>query len=153
MREPQGIPEERLRACLQDQYGLYPTALEFLPLGLDTHAGVYRVVSEEGAASLLKVTTRALYEPRCLVPRYLRDRGATSVVAPLPTMGGSLWTQLEQWVVTLYPFIEGETTWAGMTDDQWRQVGSTFKRIHQTALPSSGFESLRQEAFDPTEYT
>lgn len=152
MREPQGIPEERLRTCLQDQYDLYPTVLEFLPLGLDSHAGVYRVVSEQGATSLLKVTSRALYEPRCLVPRYLRDQGVTSVVAPLPTRSGTLWTHLEQWVVTLYPFIKGETSWAGMTDDQWRRVGSTFKRIHQTVVPRYGFESLRQETFDPTEY-
>ncbi|MGZ6389115.1 MAG: phosphotransferase enzyme family protein [Ktedonobacterales bacterium] len=126
--------------------------LEFLPLGLDSHAGVYRVVSEQGTASLLKVTSRALYEPRCLVPRYLWDQGVTSVVAPLRTRSGSLWTHLEQWVVTLYPFIEGETTWAGMTDDQWREVGSTFKRIHQTVLPRNGFESLRRETFVPTEY-
>lgn len=152
MREAPGIPEERLRACLRDQYGLAPTMLEFLPLGLDTYAGVYRVVSEQGAASLLKITSRPLYEPRCLVPRYLRDRGVTSVVAPLPTRSGTLWTHLEQWTVTLYPFIEGETTWAGMTDEQWREVGSTFKRIHQTLLPPGGFESLRQETFDPTEY-
>ncbi len=64
MREQPGIPEERLRACLQDQYDLIPVTLEFLPLGLDYHAGVYRVVSEQGTASLLKVTSRPLYEPR-----------------------------------------------------------------------------------------
>lgn len=42
MREPLNIPEERLRACLQDQYGLIPVTLDFLPLGLDAYAGVYR---------------------------------------------------------------------------------------------------------------
>src|SRR6266571_4527930 len=68
MREQPGIPEERLRACLQDQYDLIPVTFEFLPLGLDYNAGVYRVVSEQGTAYLLKVTSRPLYEPRCLVP-------------------------------------------------------------------------------------
>jgi hypothetical protein len=33
MSEPPGIGEERLRACLQDQYDLIPVVLEFLPLG------------------------------------------------------------------------------------------------------------------------
>ena len=39
MREPPNIPEERLRACLQDQYDLSPITLEFLPLGEITTPG------------------------------------------------------------------------------------------------------------------
>src|SRR5437764_13991646 len=89
MREQPKIPEERLRACLQDQYDLYPFTLEFLPLGLDYNAGVYRVVSEQSTAYVLKVTSRPLYEPRCLVPRYLEDQGITSVVAAVPTRSGA----------------------------------------------------------------
>src|SRR5437879_263884 len=79
MREPPKISEERLRACLQSQYGLVPVILEYLPQGKDYQAGVYRVVSEQGAAYLLKATARSLYEPRCLVPRYLNEQGITSV--------------------------------------------------------------------------
>jgi spectinomycin phosphotransferase len=153
MREQPGIPEERLRACLQDQYDLIPVTLEFLPLGLDYNAGVYRVVSEQGAAYLLKVTSRPLYEPRCLVPRYLNDQGITSVVAPVPTRSGALWTQLEVWTVIVYPFIDGDTSWTGMTNEQWKEVGTIFQQIHQVMLPPEGFESLRKETFDPTEYT
>ncbi len=40
-----------------------------------------------------------------------------------------------------------------MTDEQWKQVGSIFRRIHQVRLPPVGFESLRKETFDPEEYT
>src|SRR5437762_10132651 len=76
MRKPPSITEEQLRACLQDQYDLYPVTLEFLPRGHDYNAGVYRVVSEQGAADLLKVTSRSLYEPSCRVPRYLKDQGS-----------------------------------------------------------------------------
>ncbi len=90
MREPPRIPEERLRACLQDQYGLIPVTLDFLPLGLDSHAGVYRVGNEQGTAYLLKVRSGSLYEPSCLVPGYLRDQGITSVVAPVPTKSNAL---------------------------------------------------------------
>jgi spectinomycin phosphotransferase len=152
MHEQPEIPVEHLRACFQDQYDLIPAIFEFLPLGLDSYAGVYRVVSEQGTASLLKVTSRPLYEPRCLVPRYLKDQGITSVVAPIPTRSGALWTHLEEWTVTVYPFLEGETSWTGMTDEQWKEVGTIFQRIHRVRLPSFGFESLRKETFDPTEY-
>ncbi len=153
MRKPPSIAEEQLRACFQNQYDLILVTLEFLPRGLDYSAGVYRVVSEQGTAYLLKATSRPLYEPRCLVPRYLNDQGITSVVAPIPTRSGSLWTQLEEWTVIVYPFIDGDTSLTGMTNEQWKEVGTIFQQIHQIMLPPEGFESLRKETFDPTEYT
>src|SRR5690348_14449785 len=152
MRKPPRILEEHLRTCLQDQYHLSPATLEFLPRGKDYNAGVYRMVSEQGTAYLLKVTSRPLYEPGCLVPWYLRDQGIAAVVAPLPTASGSLWTRLAEWTVIVYPFIEGDTSLTGMTDAQWRETGSVFRRIHQAQLPPDGFPSVRQERFDPTEY-
>lgn len=152
MREQPRIPEEHLRACLRDQYGLIPVTLEFLPLGLDYNAAVYRVESEQGTAYLLKVKSGPLYEPSCLVPRYLSDQGIASVVAPLPTKDHAWRSQLEHWTVILYPFIEGDTSRTGMTDEQWKEVGTVFKRVHQVILPPFGFESLRKETFDPTEY-
>jgi spectinomycin phosphotransferase len=153
MREPPNIPEESLRACLQDEYDLYYVTLEFLPRGLDYSAGVYRMVSEQGTAYLLKVTARPLYEPGFLVPRYLNDQGIRSVVAPVPTKNNTLWTKLGDWIVIVYPFIDGDTSWEGMTDEQWREVGTIFKRIHGVQLQSEGFSSLRRETFDPAEYT
>src|SRR5437588_10119456 len=109
MREQPKIPEKCLRACLQDHYDLYPVTLEFLPLGLDYQAGVYRVVSEQGTPYLLKVTSRPLYEPGCLVPALLRDQGITSVMAPFPTRNNALWTRAEEWTVIVYPWICGDT--------------------------------------------
>src|SRR5437660_3779329 len=111
MREQPKIPEEQLRACFQDQYDLYPVTLEFLPLGLDYNAGVYRVVSEQGTPYLLKATSRPLYEPACRVPRYLRDQGITSVVAPIPTRNNALWTRAEDWTVIVYPFLDRDMSW------------------------------------------
>src|SRR6266849_7255583 len=152
MRKPPSIAEEQLRACFQNQYDPIPVTLEFLPLGLDYHAGLYRVVSEQGTAYLLKVTSRPLYEPRCLVPHYLKDQGITSVVAPIPTRSGALWTKLVDWTMIVYPFIDGDSSLTGMTNEQWKEVGTIFKRIHQVMLPPVGFASLRKETFDPTDY-
>ena len=153
MREQPKIPEEQLRACLQDRYGIHPLTLEFLPRGKDYHAGVYRVVSEQGTPYLLKVNARPLYKPACLVPRYLSQQGITSVVAPIPTQSNALWTKLDDWTVIVYPFIDGDTSLTGMTNAQWQEVGSIFNRIHHVRLAPAGFESLRKETFDPTEYT
>lgn len=152
MRQQPGISVDRLRACLQEQYDLAPSTLDFLPLGLDYAAGVYRVVSEQGTPYLLKATSRPLYEPAFLVSALLRERGITSVVAPVPTRNDTLWARTEGWTLIMYPFLDGDTSWMGMTDEQWKETGAIFKQIHQVTLPSAGFESLRTESFDPTEY-
>jgi spectinomycin phosphotransferase len=152
MRVKPDIPHELLRTTLQDQYNLVPITLEFLPVGLDYHAGVYRVVCEQGSAYLLKATSRPLYEARYQVPRYLNDQGITSVVAPLPTRSGGLWVKLVDWIVIVYPFIDGDSSFTGMTNEHWRELGSIFKQIHQIIVPTELFQSLRKETFDAAEY-
>ncbi len=52
----------------------------------------------------------------------------------------------------VYPFIEGDTSFTGMTNEQWRKLGSIFKQIHQVIVPSELFQSLRKETFDTAEY-
>src|SRR5260370_40654226 len=99
MYEQPNISEKLLRACLQGQYGLRPITLEFLPLGLDSRAGAYRVVSQGEASYLLTVKQGALYEPGCLFPRYLCDQGVTSVVSRLPPREHARWSYIEYWAV------------------------------------------------------
>lgn len=152
MYEHPTISTEQLSACLQQRYGISPATIDFLPLGLDYHAAVYRVVSEQGAVYLLKIKAGKLYEAASLVPYYLHDMGIDDVIAPLPARDGIPWTQLEEWAVLVYPFVEGDTNWNGMTDEQWRSLGTTLRRIHQITLPAVGFESLRKETFDPAAY-
>ncbi len=153
MREQPRIPEENLRVCLQDQYDLIPVTLDFLPLGLDNKC--WGVSCGERAWTLpicSKSRPDLSTNHSCLVPCYLSDQGIASVVAPLPTKRHILWTRVGAWTVIVYPFLEGDTSWEGMTDEQWKEVGTIFKRIHQVIPPPEGFESLRKETFDPTEY-
>jgi spectinomycin phosphotransferase len=153
MYEKLNIPDDALRAVLRDQYGVEAAALTFLPLGLDSMAGVYRVVSEQGTAYLLKAKAGPFYEAGYLVARYLRDQGITEIVAPLRAKLHALWTKLGEWTITLYPFIDGEHGWTpGMTDAQWQAVGTVIRQMHQVRLPQEGFAGLRRETFDPTGY-
>src|SRR5215469_5313994 len=152
MREKPSIPEEQLRACLEEQYGMSPLTVEFLPLGLDTRAGLYRVVTGEGTSYLIRVKFGPLYEPSCVVPRFLWDRGIESVVPPLFNRSNGLWTELGDWRATVYMFLDGDTGWAGMTDEHWKATGVICKRLHEVVLPCEIFQSLRKETFDPTEY-
>ncbi len=152
MTEPHGLSAEQLRAFLQEQYALSPLTLEAISAGLDSMARVYRIVSEQEVSYLLKIRQGYFYSPSCLVSRYLNSKGHTSVVAPIPTRNDTLWSQIEEWTIILYPFIEGDTSWSGMTAQHWWETGAIFKKIHQVALPTYGFEAVRKETFDPTKY-
>src|SRR5262249_52814569 len=152
MREKPSVSEEQLQVCLREQYDVGPVVLEFLPRGLDTRAGLYRVVSDERIWYLVRVKSGSLYEPGCFVPRFLWDRRIESVVPPIFNRRNSLWTQLGDWTVSVFTFLDGDTGWAGMTDEHWKATGIIFKRIHEAALPYEMSQSLRKETFDPTEY-
>ncbi len=152
MHEKPNISEQHLQTCLQDQYDLQPMAFDFLPLGLDTMSAKYRITDAQGTSYFLKAKS-GLYAPAFLVPRYLHDQGIPAVVAPISTNNHTLWTLVDDWIVILYPFIEGDTSWLGMNDEHWKEVGTVFKHIHQAALPPSGFASIHTESFDPTSYT
>ncbi|HEU0026469.1 MAG TPA: aminoglycoside phosphotransferase family protein [Ktedonobacterales bacterium] len=153
MRDKPDIPEERLRACLHDQYGFSAIALDFLPLGLDVRSGIYRAVGDNGAAYLLKARRGPLYEPSLLIPRYLYDQGIASVAAPLATKSRALWADVDEWTLAVYPFIVGESGWRpAMTDAQWQAVGVAVKQIHQATPPAEGLRLPRRETFDPAEY-
>jgi spectinomycin phosphotransferase len=152
MKHKQQVPVEQLEASLSEAYDLHDVTLDFLPLGLDSNAGVYRVEDRQGDRYLLKVKSGPLYMPGCLVPRYLHDQGITAVVAPIPTSGQSLWAPLANWSLIVYPFLDGDTNWIGMSSEQWFEVGSVFRRIHQIALPTGGFAGMRRETFDPSGY-
>jgi spectinomycin phosphotransferase len=146
------IADELLHTLLQDRYTLGPVTLECLPVGLDYQAAVYRVSDRQGGVYLLKITSRPLYKSRYLVPRYLYDQGILSVVAPLPTGSGELWVRLAEWTAIVYPWICGDCSLAGMTDEHWKQLGSILRQIHHVSVPASLARPLHKEAFDAAAY-
>lgn len=152
MREPPRLSEERIRASLRAAYGLRPDSLTFLPLGLDYHAGVYRLVDANGTAYLLKVKAGALYQASLIIPRYLSEQGVAAVVAPIPTRDGALWTSVDGWTLLVYPFVAGASSWDGMTPARWQTVGAVFGAIHRVAPPAAEFAGIRSETFDPSGY-
>lgn len=152
MREPPvDLPDQTIRAALHTAYGLDVADLEFLPLGHDAWAWVYRVRTNQSGSYFLKIRRQVINEPGLLVPHYLQEHGVTQCVAPLQTIAGTLWAELNNYSLILYPFIESNTGKDhGMTPQQWVAYGSVLRQIHNTAVDPDLAQLMRHETFEPT---
>ncbi|MFN8536312.1 MAG: aminoglycoside phosphotransferase family protein [Thermomicrobiales bacterium] len=145
------IADEALAASVRASYGIIVAHLEFLPLGEDNDAGVYRVTAADGPTYFLKVRSGTLYPPSVTVPRALREADMSEVVAPLPTITPEPWGTVGEFAVLLYPFVEGKSGWgANLTPAQWGEYGAIFGRLHATQLPPAIAQTLPRETFIPS---
>ncbi len=148
MLEKPALSDERIAACLRQDFGITAAGLDFLPVGRDANAWVYRVTGADGAAWFLKVRRGPINEPGLLIPRFLQDQGIDQVVAPLHSAGETPWTTLDGFTLIVYPFLAGDTGYEiGLTDAQWIEFGATLRRIHATQLPTDLTAQMRTETF------
>lgn len=152
MLEKPDLSDDAIIACLRDSYGVRAADIEFLPLGYDYNAGVYRVRDDTGQDYFLKARRDAVCEPGIHVARALKAQGIRQVVAPLPTVTGALCGYADSFALLLYPYIVGQSGMdAGLTDVQWVEYGAVLRRIHDTHLPDNLAAALRRETFTPQE--
>ncbi len=142
-----GLADQQIIDGLERSYNLNVTAIEFLPIGYDSHAAVYRIQAD-GQSYFLKAKYDAIDELSVRIPRYLKAHGLEEVVAPIPTLSGALWSVLDSVTLILYPFIEGTSGWgADLSDEQWRTFGAILKRLHATVLPDDLLSRLPKEDY------
>lgn len=150
MIENPNIPTESITACLRRDYGIEPAAVEFLPLGFDFSAAVYRVTTADGRAYFLKIRFAPLNPLSVTVPRALNVASVPEAIAPLSTITGAPWGEIDGHTALIYPFIEGEGRYEmTLTSDQWRNFGAILRRIHDAPLPVGVASSLPRETFVP----
>lgn len=151
MFEKPRLDDAKILAHLWENYGLMVTDIEFLPLGHDAYAGVYRVSADDGRDYFLKVKQGTVHPVGAEVARWLADQGIRQVVAPLPTVTGKVSGVLEEFVLLLYPFIEGRDGLdAGLSDAQWVEYGAVLNAIHAVQLPPDLARRIPAEVFRPT---
>ncbi len=127
MLEPPDLSENAIITSLRAAYGIAVTSLVFLPIGCDSSAWAYRAQTADGAVYFLKVRKGIANRASLIVPRYLHGHGVTNVVAPLPTLAQTLWAEVGEFALILYPFIDGVTGKdGGMNEDQWVAYGGVL---------------------------
>lgn len=154
MLEKPDVPDETLRACLRDHYGLHAAQIAFLPIGNDVDTAAYRVVAGDATPYFLKLRgwlrSGRFDDTTVVIPRFLHDRGIAQVIAPIATRGGQLWAQLDTFAVILFPFIAGQNGFAApLSDRQWIGLGVALKAIHSVAVPPSLSAAIPHEQYAP----
>jgi spectinomycin phosphotransferase len=150
MIEKPDIADQKIIMALNKSYSIQAAYIEFLPIGNDASAWAYRVDAEDQSTYFLKIRKEISNPAGVLVPRFIQDQGIAQALAPIPTEKQELWIDVEDFFLILYPFVNGQEAMSvGMSDFQWKEFGSTLKRIHSTELPEEVSTYVRRETFIP----
>jgi spectinomycin phosphotransferase len=151
MLEKPNIADFTITAALRDAYRIDAASLDFLPLGYDSYAGVYRAEAADGRVYFVKVRSDGVYPPSVSVPHALIEQGIDAVIAPIPTIMSALWVEIDDgWSMIVYPFVEGRSGIdAGLTDAQYVEYGAVLRRIHSTRLDADLAARVKREDFVP----
>jgi spectinomycin phosphotransferase len=152
MLERPKLTDPTIAEALRAHFGVSIAALTFLPLGADSATSVYRADAADGAAYLLKARSAQGFSPASLaVPRYLCDMGVPHIVAPILTRSKAPWVMVDEFALTLYPFIDGRIGGdAGLSERQWIELGTTLKQIHLIQLPPDLMNIVPRESYVPS---
>jgi spectinomycin phosphotransferase len=136
MLEKPNIQDEQIVDCLCHAYGLDIAQIAFLPLGADRNTAVYRAVTDDGSPYFVKLRRDDFNEVTVIVPKLLHDQGVTQVILPIMAQSGALWVFLDEFHLTLYPFVTGKNGYEiPLTDDHWIELGQVLKGVHMAVLP------------------
>lgn len=143
--------EAEIKAAVHEHFGLTPVKLELLPLGLDVDSIIYRMLAVDGNWYFMKLRSGLGFSPVSLfVPAHLHNCDVPGIMAPLTTISDKLWVVVDQWAVTLYPFIVGRSGGdGGLSPEQWHAFGQMMRQVHDCQLPPHMERVLRRDSFVP----
>ena len=150
MLEKPDLQDEKIIACVQDEYGLLVVQLAFLPLGADLNTAVYRVVAEDETPYFVKLRRGGFDETAVTLPEFLSGQGIVQIIAPLATKTKQIWANLDAFKLILYPFVAGHNGFeVDLSDRHWRDLGTALKRIHTAVVPPALTRRIQQETYSP----
>ena len=148
MPEPAAIHDDEILARLRARFGMDADAVEFLPLGYDADAWVYRIHVRDGDR-FLKIRRGPVNGAGLAVPQLLTARGVPHIIAPIPTVTGTLF-DAGDFAFIVFPFIDGRSGGEpGMSAAQWTELGATMRAIHDLSPDDEVISILRTEDLVP----
>lgn len=134
--------------CLKAHYDIEVAALEWLPMGADIHASVYKAQTHDGLCYFVKLKRGCSYDMSVAILALLQASGIQEIIPPVQTTDGNLVRHINEFTLTVYPFIEGKNGFCNhLTDDQWMTLGKVLKQVHAFDVPPSVKERIRTESY------
>jgi spectinomycin phosphotransferase len=148
MLEKPDLDEDKIIAVLEGEYGFNIIELEFLPIGADFNTAVYHAIERDGNGYFLKLRSGHFNEIAVTLPKFLIDQGVSQIIPPFNTKEGRLWTQFRNFKIILYPFVAGCNGYEmNLSERQWEQLGTAFRRIHNTKASNALLEIIPRETY------
>jgi spectinomycin phosphotransferase len=142
------ISDRDILERLRTRFGVDADSVEFLPIGYDAEAWVYRVHTRDRDL-FLKIRRGPLNAAGLAISQLLSARGIGHLLAPIATVSGERFDAGDPAFI-LFPMIAGGSGGElGMTPAQWVELGATMRAIHDQFVDDAVRQLLRSEDFAP----
>ena len=142
------VPLPELIHLLSVHYGT--DAKEIVPLALDhAPASLTALVKTNPGQTFFLKFKREIVPASLSIPSLLHAR-SIPVLAPVPTLSHKLSVQTGDFFLLLYPFLNARPVdHCSLTAAQWRDLGLSLRRIHETPLSAPLLAAIPHVTFVP----
>lgn len=150
MIEKQSLSDQLIMSCLNTDYGIEVASLTLLPLGADMNASVYKAQTQELTSYFVKLKRGHDHDVGVMILELVHDAVGQQIIPPIKTIHGRLTQCIEDFTLSVYPFIEGQNGFTrNLTDDQWFKLGKALRQVHEIDVPLSIQNQVRREVYSP----
>lgn len=127
-------------------YGIEVIKIEFLPLGADMNASIYKAIAHD-KSYFVKIKWERNHNNSLEIVELLYKAGI-QVIPAVKTIDGKLTQHIENFTLIVYPFVEGQDGISRhLTDDQWHKLGQSLRQLHEIDVPSVIRNQIRHETY------
>lgn len=132
--------------AILDGYGIELRALGEGPRGHDPSARTYKAKGADGDRWFIKEC--ASVEPGIALVAALAETGIDSVLAPIRTRRLEAALPFQDRHLLVFPYLQGQNGFARtLSLPNWREVGSTLRKVHDAELPRALLGEVAGEEF------
>lgn len=148
MVDKQASLNQAIINCLNNDYGIAVTALQLLPIGADMNAAVYKAEAHDQSSYFVKLKSGHEHDISLIILTELHDAGIQQIIPPIKTNIGQLCSNIREYTLIVYPFIEGKDGFKrNLNDDQWFILGKTLRKVHEFKVPPAILGQIRRETY------
>ena len=141
------IQEQDIIELLKIHYGIDIQAVQFISGGADINAFVFKADAKSNSY-FVKCKYGDHDEINLSIIRLLHDSGLKEIIFPIHTREEKLFQQLDHFRIIVYPFIHAPNGFTqNLTEKQWKQLGKSLRKIHETTVPTLIQQQLRKEIY------